>query len=106
MSYPFDYCHSKDRKAVPYSNLAIYDVIIAVKPQDLDLRNQINPCGCESGHATIEIYVHPLTSQYWMKCFILSLNLLCGEYTCSLVPSPTCTFHISSLLAWYFFSRA
>ena len=43
---------AKATKAMPYLNLAIYDVILAVKPQDLDLRNQTTPCGGESGHET------------------------------------------------------
>ena len=48
------FCRSKIRKAVPYSNLAIYDVIIAFKPQVLDLRNQTTPWGGggESGYKT------------------------------------------------------
>ena len=38
--------------AVPDSNLAIYDVIIAVKAQDLDLRNRTTPCRGESRYET------------------------------------------------------
>ena len=57
MSYLSNYCRSKDTNAAPYSNLAIYDVIFAVKPrpQDLDLRNQTTPCVGESGHETTQV---------------------------------------------------
>ena len=45
--------------------LPFYDVIIAIKSQDLDLRNQTTPCGCESGRKTSYQSINVSVSQ---KC--------------------------------------